>query len=116
MKFINNGKGMELASNIYIGGEPADGSWLDYINNGSEWLVDKQIELMLKPLGLLIQGLASSIWHWFIANLPDIMGYTTMVAAIFIVLSSMVGKGGFMKPLAWYSAALILSFVLLGTV
>lgn len=56
------------------------------------------------------------LWDLFVIYLPDIIGYTTMGAGIFIVISSMMSKGGMLKTLGWYFASFVLAAIILGNV
>lgn len=92
------------------------GGWLmEKYNAFSGEVVEAETEFILKPIGSLLKNISVEVWEWFVINLPDIMGYTTMAAGAFVILSSMAGKGGFMKPLGWYCGALILAMCILST-
>jgi murein DD-endopeptidase MepM/ murein hydrolase activator NlpD len=97
--------------------ETSGDSWfLDKYNDFSDWFVGKEVEFILKPLGNLFKDIGTGLWSWFIANLPDIMGYGTILAGAIIILSAMAGKGGIIKPLAWYAGAMIIAVCILGSV
>ncbi|NMH68632.1 hypothetical protein HF072_07540 [Bacillus sp. RO3] len=53
------------------------------------------------------------LWDQFVFCLPDIIGYTTIGAGIFIILGSMIGKGGMLKPLAFWSGIVITAICIL---
>jgi hypothetical protein len=114
MKFVFDGSKMVLA-NGYLGGKPDPGSLMDHFNQFSDWAIGKQVELIFKPLGLFLQQAAINAWHWFIVNLPDIIGYGTIATGVIIILSAMAGKG-IIKPLGWYAGALILAVCILGSI
>ncbi|WP_082197385.1 M23 family metallopeptidase [Rossellomorea vietnamensis] len=59
------------------------------------------------------EHMMSDVWTWFIHALPDIIGYTTIGAGIFIILGSMIGKGGMIKPLAFWSGLVIAAICIL---
>lgn len=63
-----------------------------------------------------LHDLLSSMWSWFILNLPDIIGYLTITAGIGIILGAMIGRGGMMKVLGWYAGILIIAICILGGV
>ncbi|QFR56259.1 hypothetical protein PPK15_gp46 [Bacillus phage 000TH010] len=67
-------------------------------------------------VGSGVEGMFSNLWHWFLMNLPDIMGYSAILAGICIILGSMIGRGGMFKPLAYFAGALILALCILGGV
>ncbi len=90
------------------------GGWiLDKYNNFAEGAINAEMEWVLKPIGHFIKFLTLEMWEWFVANLPEIMGYTTMAAGVFVILSAMVGKGGMVKTLAWYFGFFILATCIL---
>lgn len=98
-----------------MSGDVDKGSWfMDKYNQFSDWLIGKEMDLVIKPAQHTLHDILISCWDWFVFNLPDIMGYTTIGAGIFIILGSMIGKGGMMKPLGWYTGALILATCILG--
>lgn len=108
MKFILGAAGLEPAKE--------GGSFiLDQYNKLSDKVISAEMEAIFKPIGEFIQQAAIYSWHWFIVNLPDIIGYTTIGAGILIIISAMAGKG-VIKPLAWYFAAFILAACILGSV
>jgi uncharacterized protein YwbE len=91
-------------------------SLADKYNSFADWTVNKELEWLFKPI---VNGFGKAFIHlgdWFVLNLPDIMGYTTVGAGVFIILSSMVGKSDMMKTLGWYFAAMILAICILGGV
>ncbi|PEK70429.1 hypothetical protein [Bacillus pseudomycoides] len=117
MKFILEGGQMILAnSGAYIGEKAKEGSFMDIINDFSDSIVHTEIEFILKPIGHFFKECGSLLWDWFIVNLPDLMGYTTIAAGAFIIISSMLGKGSLMKTISWYTAFLILALTILGGV
>lgn len=91
-------------------------SLMDKFNGFADKVIMQEYGILLKPLLGLLGELFTDLGRWFIVNLPDIMGYTTIGAGIFIVLGAMVGKGGIMKPLAYWFGALILAVCILGGV
>lgn len=117
MKFVLNGGQMILAnSSAYIGEKAKEGTFMDKMNDFSDWVVHGEVELILKPIGHFLKECASIAWDLFVINLPDIMGYTTIAAGAFIIISSMLGKGSLMKTISWYTAFLILALTILGGV
>lgn len=117
MKFIYNGESLVLATAPHqneipeLIPHPVD-LFLEGLAAGGEWAIDKIVSSTINFLGQFIKGL----WDWFILNLPDIMGYLTIAAGVGIIIGSMFGQGGMMRPLAVYAAALILAFCILGGV
>ncbi|PEZ01828.1 hypothetical protein CN326_20740 [Bacillus sp. AFS018417] len=118
MKFILStitGK-MELQDGLYIGKKASEGSWLDKLNAFSDWVVHGEVELILKPIGAFFKEIGITLWDWFILNLPDIMGYSAVLAGVCIIFSSMFNKGGILKPIAVFGAGMILALCILGSV
>lgn len=117
MKFILDGGQMILANaGGYIGEKAKEGSFMDIINDFSDSIVQTEVELILKPIGYFFKECGALLWDWFIVSLPDLMGYTTIAAGAFIIISSMLGKGSLMKTVSWYAALLILALTILGGV
>ncbi|PEI49963.1 hypothetical protein [Bacillus toyonensis] len=117
MKFILDGGKMVLANaGGYIGEKAKEGSFMDALNNFSDSIVHTEIEFILKPIGHFLKECGALLWDWFIVSLPDLMGYTTIAAGAFIIISSMLGKGSMMKTISWYTALLILVLTILGGV
>lgn len=115
MKFLFDGTGMKLAT-AYIGEKAKEGTWLDGLNDFSDWVVQSEMNMIFKPiLSLLSEGL-KDLGIWFVANLPDIMGYGTILAGVWCVIGAMSGKGGMMKPLGYLAGGLILAVCILGGV
>lgn len=89
-------------------------NWLvDKWNQAGDWVVDRELELILKPIGAFLKELTIQTWHWFILNLPDIIGYTAIGSGVMIILSAMMGRG-ILKPLGWFMSAFILAACILG--
>lgn len=59
--------------------------------------------------------LAIDTLRWIINILPDIVGYATLATGVFIMLSTIAGKG-MLKPLGIYCSLLIFSICMLGSV
>jgi hypothetical protein len=91
--------------------------WLmEKYNAFSDKVIGSQYEFILKPIGHFFRDVSTDVWNWFVINLPDIIGYTTVGAGVIIILSSMVGRGGMLKTLGWYFGAFILAACILGGV
>lgn len=73
-------------------------------------------EQLLKPIGEFFVYVGKESWNWFIEYLPDMVGYGTMATGAFIILGSMVDKGGLMKPLSYYTCGLVASLCILMSV
>lgn len=116
MKFVLNGGQMVLANAGYIGEKAKEGSFMEALNNFSDSIIHTEIEFILKPIGHFFKECGTLLWDWFIVNLPDLVGYSTIAAGVFIIISSMLGKGSMMKTISWYTALLILAITILGGV
>lgn len=82
----------------------------------SEWAQKQGDKFVLEPIGNTIKNIGSASWNWFVDSLPDIVGYCTLVAGGTIILSSMVGSGGIMKPIAVYAGLVIIAISILVSV
>lgn len=109
------GKIMADANGFYLFGKPEPGSILDRLNNFADWFVGNEVKHAVKPAGAGIKWIATNIWDWFVVNLPDIMGYGTILTGILVILSVMAGRG-MIKPLAIYSVLLIIALCILAGV
>lgn len=61
----------------------------------------------------LATDIGRNVWEWFVHSIPDLAGYGTMAAGGAIILGSMVGRGGLMKPLAYLAGGLIVAVCIL---
>lgn len=89
---------------------------MDKINHFSDKVVGAENHFIVGPVIKIFHDLGVAFWDWFIINLPDIMGYGAVLAGISIILGSMFGRGGMMKPLAIFAGALIIAVCILGGV
>ena len=78
-----------------------------------DWLASANTKLFLEPIGNAIKNIASGAWNWVVDVLPDVMGYGAILAGATIILGSMVGNGGMIKPLAVYGGGLIVAICIL---
>lgn len=117
MKFILSAATGKLEQEgLYVGKKAAEGTWMDKVNDFSDWVVHGEVELILKPIGAFLKEVGITLWDWFLINLPDLMGYTTIAAGAFMIISSMLGGGSLMKTMSWYAAAFIVALTILGGV
>jgi hypothetical protein len=84
------------------------------VNKSADWAADKEMEWLLKPIGLFIKKAFLASWHLLVANLPEIMGYGAMLAGICIILGAMIGRGGMIKPIAIYTGLFFIAALILG--
>jgi hypothetical protein len=90
------------------------GNWfVDKWNAAGDFVIGKETNLIWKPFWEMVHDFLLSCWHWFITYLPDIMGYSAVLAGVCIILGAMFGRGGMIKPLAMYAGSLIVSICLL---
>lgn len=101
----------QIAQHIHSNG------WLmDKINHFSNKVIGAENELLVGPAIKMFKDLGAAFWGWFVLHLPDIVGYGAIAAGIGMVLGSMVGKGGMMKPFALFVGLFILAACILGGV
>lgn len=86
--------------------------FMDHVNHFADSFIGKQTEIIFKPIANFITDRLMDMWHWFVANIPEIMGYGTLMAAAFIIIGAMIGKGGMIKPLSIYAAGLIAAILI----
>lgn len=77
------------------------------------YVVEPTSDYIVDKIGDVASGVGHSVWDWFVQAIPDIAGYGTMASGIFIVLGSMVGRGGILKPLAYLAGGLIVAVCVL---
>jgi len=68
---------------------------------------------IVESIKAMFANTGRDVWHWFVESIPDLAGYGTMAAGGFIILGSMVGRGGIAKPLAKLAAGLIVAVCIL---
>lgn len=101
----------------YIGSQPTPGGFMDWLNRAADgtWGKEKEIvETVSNPVWAWFKVQMVDFGHWFVGNLPDIMGYGAILAGVCIVLGGMIGKGGMIKPLSIYAGLLIIALCILG--
>lgn len=109
MKFLANAEGQ------LVHAEEESGFLMEQYNKFSDWVIGEQVDFFLEPIANGFAKAGVLLWHWLIANMPEIIGYSAIGAGIFIVLGAMTGKG-IVKPFAYWFAAFILGALLLGSV
>jgi Na+-translocating ferredoxin:NAD+ oxidoreductase RnfE subunit len=85
------------------------------LKGANDWLAEKNAEVVLDMFIGFLNGFGAALWRFFLHNLPDIMGYGAMFAGAAMILCAMFSKNGMMRPLSYYSAALILAICILNT-
>lgn len=56
----------------------------------------------------------ADLGHTIVLHLPDIVGYATIGTGIFVILGAMLGRGGMLKPLAYWVSLVIAALCILG--
>jgi len=74
------------------------------------WIINNERAFLLDG----VKKISTGVWNYFLEILPDLMGYGTLVAGGAIIIGSMVGRGGLMKPLGFFAGSLIVATVILG--
>jgi len=85
------------------------------------WLVEKGKENIVEPaadkvgetVGGVFKSIGLSAWEWFVEVLPDLIGYGAVATGVFVILSTMAGRG-MIKPLAIFSGVTIVAVSILG--
>jgi Peptidase family M23 len=97
-------------------GAPEHSLLLEKWNELSNFVIGKETELLWNPFIAFLQESFISLGSWFVVNLPDIMGYGTVLAGAAIVLGPFFGKTGIIKPFLFYAGFFILAVCILGGV
>lgn len=98
-----------------VANSSGDSSWMmDKFNNFSDWFIGKEMDVIGVPVKNFLNESLSNIWHWFIFNLPDMMGYFTIGTGIMIIISALIGNGSLLKTLGWYVGIMITALCILG--
>lgn len=84
-----------------------------FFKNGQVDQYDKGDNVFLDLLMAKVGEGLIYVWGWFVYNLPDIVGYSTILAGVIVILGSMVKRGGAIKALLGYAAFLILAVCIL---
>lgn len=99
--------------------EHADFSlWEWFQNRGSVNQYSEAAQNGENPFWIWIQSqlheIGVNMWQWFILNLPDLMGFVTIGAGALIIFGGLLGKGGALKVMGWYSGILTVAYLILG--
>lgn len=111
MKFLLTANGMKEVSDPSFF-EIAHEKFQDF----SELIVGKEMEVIVRPFLSFIEDCFVNLGHWFIANLPDIMGYSTILCGICVILCSFSKNTTIVKPLGIWGIANIIAICILGGV
>jgi hypothetical protein len=92
------------------------GNWfVDKWNQLGDFVIGKERDFIGHPIQEFCYNLANGFWHWFIMNLPDIIGYICVGGGILVILSALTGKG-ILKPIGWVFGAFVVAACILGGV
>ena len=103
--------------NQFIGDQPLPHTFLDWINKKADNGIEAElhgVDKVVNPVSNWFQGQLTDLGHWIVNNIPEIMGYGAIIAAVCIVLGSAIGKGGMIKPLLVYGIALVVAALVRG--
>ena len=84
-----------------------------FFKNGQVDQYDKGDNIFLDYLMAKVGEGLIYLWDWFVMMLPDIVGYSTILAGVIVILGSMVKRGGAIKVLLGYAAFVILALCIL---
>lgn len=75
---------------------PEQSNWfLDSVNNFSYHVISKEVQILLKllkPVGIGLKNMAIDLFWYIQANIPEIMGSVTLLAAALIILGLRIPK------------------------
>lgn len=111
MKFLLTASGMKEVTDPSLlekAHEKFQG-FADYVNG-------KETEYVFHPFWDFIQDIMISLGHWIVTNLPEIMGYSTILCAICIVICSFTSSQSMIKPIGLWAVATIIAICILGGV
>jgi hypothetical protein len=120
---IQNAKGMYIDPKPYmdqLSSVTGDISWWDAFwksdtgqatNGAADWLWEKEVQIILKPIGLFFKQLGLHMWDWFVHNIPELWGYGAVLTGIAMILYAAAGRG-MIKPIMVYGITLIIALVI----
>ncbi|MHC8516756.1 hypothetical protein [Sporosarcina sp. ITBMC105] len=82
------------------------------IEPGDEYIADQ----VGPRVGKFFADVGTAAWDWFVVSLPDIIGYSTLVAGACVIVGSMVGRGGILKPMGVLAGGTIAALCILEAV
>jgi hypothetical protein len=103
--------------NQYIGAQPMPHTIMDWINNKADRGIEAElhgVDKVVNPVENWFAHQASDLGHWIVNNIPDIMGYGAVIAAICIILGSALGRGGMIKPILVYGITFVIAALVRG--
>jgi murein DD-endopeptidase MepM/ murein hydrolase activator NlpD len=105
--------------NLYVGEQPLPHTFMDWVNKKADSGIEAElngVDHVVNPVSNWFQDQLTNLGHWIVANLPDIMGYGAIIAAVCIIFGAAMGKGGMIKPLLLYGIALVIAALVRGGV
>lgn len=109
MKFVFTAAGMqEVATPSFL--EKAHEKFQDF----SDYVIGKEMDSIINPFLNFLQDCFVNFGHWFVANLPDFMGYSTVLCGICIIICSFAGSKTIIKPIGLWAVANIIAICILG--
>ncbi|UGB31726.1 M23 family metallopeptidase [Metabacillus sp. B2-18] len=66
--------------------------FLDSVNSFSDYIINKEVEFIFKPIGIGIKNMAIDLFWYIQTNIPEIMGSITLLAAALIILGFRIPK------------------------
>ncbi|WP_191556627.1 M23 family metallopeptidase [Metabacillus idriensis] len=77
---------------------------VESVNEFSDWVISKEVEILFKPLGMLLKQSFIDLMLYIQLHLPEIMGSATLIAAILIVFGFRIPK-----VMMYYSFAFVVA-------
>lgn len=87
----------------------------------NEWIADMERKHIIDPANdFLKENIRSflaetgrTVWDWFVQSIPDLVGYGTITAGVWVMLGAMIGRGGMLKPLGILAGGVITAVCIL---
>ena len=91
----------------------------DLILRYDRWVIEKEKEMIgkasesfLRNLGNGIKNIGLDIWDWFVTVIPDLIGYGAVATGVFVIISTMAGRG-VVKPMGLFGGITVLAICVL---
>jgi murein DD-endopeptidase MepM/ murein hydrolase activator NlpD len=89
---------MDVTGNISVWDKFWSSGAGEVTNKAADYMVQKEVELILKPLGLFLKNVCIYVWDSFVLHIPELAAAGTILAGALTILSCMAGRG-MIKPL-----------------
>lgn len=94
-----------------------NGFW-DWFNEGvadfeRKHIIEPGNEFFKENIRTFLAETGRTVWDWFLQTIPDLVGYGTIAAGALVMLGSMVGRGGLLKPLGYLAGGVVLAVCIL---